>query len=146
MRQVRDILRMKHEAGLAVREIARRSGVPRRTVRALLERCAARGLALLDAGARHDLLELLKERYGRRSLIIISQLPVDKWQDFIGDPTYADAILDRVAHTAHRINLSGHSLRRTRIQATPNKQPPTNSPQQTALTKPTPQDFIHAHR
>ncbi len=44
MRQVREILRMKHEAGLAVREIARRSGVPRRTVRALLERCAARGL------------------------------------------------------------------------------------------------------
>lgn len=75
------------------------------------------GLALLDAGARHDLLELLEERYARKSLIITSQLPVDTWHDFIGDLTYADAILDRVAHNAHRINLSGHSLRRTRTQA-----------------------------
>ncbi len=72
------------------------------------------GLALLAACARHDRLELLEARYGRRSFIITSQLPVDKWRDLIGDPTYAGAILDRVAHNAHRINLSGHSLRRTR--------------------------------
>jgi DNA replication protein DnaC len=72
------------------------------------------GLAPLDAVARHDLLEILEERYGRRSTIITSQIPVDKWHDIIADPTYADAILDRVTHNAHRINLTGHSLRRTR--------------------------------
>ena len=58
----------------------------------------------LDAAARHDLLEILEERYGRRSTIITSQLPVDKWHEMIGDPTYADAILDRLVHNAHRIN------------------------------------------
>jgi DNA replication protein DnaC len=78
---------------------------------------------LLDAGARHDLLELLEERYARKSLIITSQLPVDTWHDFIGDLTYADAILDRVAHNAHRINLSGHSLRRTRTHPKTSQNP-----------------------
>src|SRR5580658_5997283 len=63
---------------------------------------------------RHDLLEILEERYGRRSTIITSQIPVDKWHDIIGNPTYADAILDRLVHNAHRINLTGHSLRRVR--------------------------------
>lgn len=75
------------------------------------------GLAPLDAAARHDLLEILEERYGRQSTIITSQIPVDKWHELIGEPTYADAILDRIVHNAHRINLTGHSLRRTR----PNK-------------------------
>jgi DNA replication protein DnaC len=72
------------------------------------------GLEPLDAAARHDLLEILEERYGRRSTIITSQIPVDKWHEVIGDPTYADAILDRIVHNAHRINLTGHSLRRSR--------------------------------
>ena len=72
------------------------------------------GLEPLDAQARHDLLEILEERYGRRSTIITSQLPVDDWHAVIGDPTYADAILDRLVHNAHRLNLSGDSLRRTR--------------------------------
>jgi DNA replication protein DnaC len=72
------------------------------------------GLQPLDATARHDLLEILEERYGRRSTIITSQIPVDKWHELIGNPTYADAILDRLVHNAHRINLSGHSLRRSR--------------------------------
>jgi len=67
-----------------------------------------------DAAARHDLLEILEERYGRRSTIITSQIPLDKWHELIGDPTYADAILDRIVHNAHRINLTGHSLRRPR--------------------------------
>jgi len=49
------------------------------------------GLEPLDAAARHDLLEILEERYGRRSTIITSQIPVDKWHDLIGDPSYADA-------------------------------------------------------
>src|ERR1700736_2945756 len=67
------------------------------------------GLEPLDAQARHDLLEILEERYGRRSTIITSQLPVDSWRQMIGDPTYADAILDRLVHNASRINLSGDS-------------------------------------
>jgi len=70
------------------------------------------GLQPLDAGARHDLLEILEERYGRRSTIVTSQIPVDRWHELIGDPTYADAILDRLVHNAHRINLTGDSLRR----------------------------------
>jgi len=78
------------------------------------------GLEPLDAGARHDLLEILEERYGGRSTMITSQLPVDRWHDIIGDPTYADAILDRLIHNAHRIELSGESLRRGRGKQ-PNK-------------------------
>jgi DNA replication protein DnaC len=72
------------------------------------------GLEPLDAAARHDLLEILEERYGRRSTMITSQLPVDRWHEIIGDPTYADAILDRLVHNAHRIELAGESMRRTR--------------------------------
>ena len=72
------------------------------------------GLGSLDAAARHDLLEILEARYGRRSTIVTSQLPVDKWHQLIGDPTYADAILDRLLHNAHRIELAGDSLRRKR--------------------------------
>ncbi len=75
------------------------------------------GLEPLDAQARHDLLEILEERYGRRSTIITSQLPVDSWHQVIGDPTYADAILDRLVHNAQRLNLAGDSLRRTRAKA-----------------------------
>jgi DNA replication protein DnaC len=75
------------------------------------------GLEPLDAGARHDLYEILEERYGRRSTILTSQIPVESWHDFIGHPTYADAILDRLVHNAHRIDLSGDSLRRRRPAA-----------------------------
>jgi DNA replication protein DnaC len=76
------------------------------------------GLEPLDASARRDLYEILEERYGRRSTILTSQIPVDKWHEIIGDPTYADAILDRLVHNAHRIDLAGHSLRRTRLRST----------------------------
>jgi DNA replication protein DnaC len=72
------------------------------------------GLEPLDGGARRDLYEILEERYGRRSTILTSQIPVAKWHEVIGDPTYADAILDRLVHNAHRIDLAGDSLRRTR--------------------------------
>src|SRR5438094_526893 len=75
------------------------------------------GLEPLDAGARRDLYEILEERYGRRSTILTSQIPVDKWHAFIGDPTYADAILDRLVHNAHRIDLAGESLRRKRSRS-----------------------------
>src|SRR6202171_319248 len=74
------------------------------------------GLDPLDAAARHDLLEILEERHGRRSTIVTSQLPVDKWHDVIGNPTYADAILDRLVHNAHRIDLTGHSFRLNRAK------------------------------
>jgi len=75
------------------------------------------GLEPLDAGARRDLYEILEERYGRRSTIFTSQVTVDKWHEVIGDPTYADAILDRLVHNAHRIDLAGDSLRRTRLRS-----------------------------
>src|ERR1700710_1339846 len=72
------------------------------------------GFEPLDAAARHDLLEILEDRYGHRSTVVTSQIPVDQWHPLIGDPTYADAILDRLVHNAHRIDLNGESLRRTR--------------------------------
>lgn len=75
------------------------------------------GLAPLDADSRHDLLEILEERYGRKSTIVTSQLPVSAWHEIIGNPTYADAILDRLTHNAHRIELTGESLRRARAKA-----------------------------
>lgn len=77
------------------------------------------GLEPLDAKARHDLLEILEERYGRRSTIITSQLPISAWHEVIGDQTHADAILDRLVHNAHRLDLDGDSMRRakTRTQA-----------------------------
>jgi len=77
------------------------------------------GLEPLDAAARRDLYEILEERYGRHSTILTSQIPVDKWHAFIGDPTYADAILDRLVHNAHRIDLAGESLRRRRARSIP---------------------------
>lgn len=70
------------------------------------------GLEPLDGNARHHLLEILEDRYGRRSTLVTSQLPVARWFDLIGDPTYADAILDRFVHNAHRLELSGESMRR----------------------------------
>ncbi len=76
------------------------------------------GLEPLDAAARHDLLEILEERYGRKSTLVTSQLPVDRWHEIIGDPTYADAILDRLVHNAHRIELTGESMRRARARST----------------------------
>ena len=61
-------------------------------------------------------LQLLEDRYARRSVIITSQLPVSKWYDYINEPTIADAILDRLTAKAHRIELKGESLRRRKQQ------------------------------
>ncbi len=72
------------------------------------------GLAVLDDERRRDLLELLDERYQTRSTAITSQLPVAHWHDALGDPTLADAILDRLVHHAHPITLSGESLRKVK--------------------------------
>ena len=70
------------------------------------------GLAKLNAEQRRDLLELLDDRHTSRSTIVTSQIPVDHWHEIIGDPTLADAILDRLVHNAYRINLKGESMRK----------------------------------
>jgi len=70
------------------------------------------GLEPLDGNARHHLLEIIEDRYGRRSTLVTSQLPIARWHELIGNPTYADAILDRLVHNAHRLEITGDSLRR----------------------------------
>lgn len=75
------------------------------------------GLEALDAQKRHDLLEIIEDRYGRGATLVTTQIPVDRWHEVIGDPTYADAILDRLVHNAHRIPLTGESLRRRKRAA-----------------------------
>ncbi|HRD02275.1 MAG TPA: IS21-like element helper ATPase IstB [Candidatus Saccharicenans sp.] len=70
------------------------------------------GLQPLDEQGRHDLLEILEDRYNARSTIVTSQLPVSNWHEAIGDPTLADAILDRLVHNAYQINLKGESMRK----------------------------------
>jgi DNA replication protein DnaC len=74
------------------------------------------GLEPLTAEQRHDMLEIVEDRYGRGATLVTSQIPVDRWHDLIGDPTLADAILDRVVHNAHRIQLRGESMRRKKAQ------------------------------
>ena len=72
------------------------------------------GPTVLDEDQRRDLLEIVEERYERRSNIVTSQVPIDRWYEVIGYPTIADAVLDRLVHNAHRIELTGDSLRRRR--------------------------------
>ena len=66
----------------------------------------------VTAEQRRDLLEILEDRHGIRSTLVTSQIPVDRWHDALGDPTLADAILDRLVHNAHRLQLSGESMRK----------------------------------
>jgi DNA replication protein DnaC len=70
------------------------------------------GLTSLNDTERRDLLEVIEDRHGATSTLITSQLPVENWHDHIGDPTIADAILDRIIHGAHRIQLKGGSMRK----------------------------------
>jgi DNA replication protein DnaC len=70
------------------------------------------GLAQFDDTSRHDVLELLEDRHGRRATIVTSQFPIDHWHEAIGDPTLADAILDRLVHNAYKPSLKGDSLRK----------------------------------
>ena len=72
-------------------------------------------LSPMSARGRTELLELIDDRVDTGSTLITSQLPVDQWHDYIGEPTIADAILDRLVHRAHRIELRGESLRKTSI-------------------------------
>jgi DNA replication protein DnaC len=66
---------------------------------------------------QRDLLEIVEDRYNAGSLIITSQVPTDRWYEIVGNPTLADAILDRIMHNAHRIELKGESLRKPRTSA-----------------------------
>ena len=75
------------------------------------------GLQPLDPPSRTALMELIEDRHGKSALIITSQVPVSKWHDIIGEQTIADAILDRIVHNAHRLELKGESLRKKRATA-----------------------------
>ena len=63
-------------------------------------------------------MEVIEDRHGRRSTLIASQLPIEHWHDYIGEATIADAVLDRLLHGAHRLNLTGDSMRKTKAKLT----------------------------
>ena len=75
------------------------------------------GIHPLNQDMRITLLQLLEDRYGKKSFMITSQLPVSKWHEYINDPTLADAILDRLTANAHRIELKGESMRRKKMKS-----------------------------
>ena len=97
----------------------------------LVDKLARVQLLILDDWGTHgltdqqrlDLLELFEERYQRRSTIITAQLPISGWHEMIGEPTIADAILDRIIHNAHRIEIKGDSMRRTKNTPDLTRQP-----------------------
>lgn len=75
--------------------------------------------ALLTDQQRRDLFEIVEDRYERRSTLIAAQMPLKHWHEAIGDPTLADAILDRLVHNAHKIALKGESMRKNKTLKTP---------------------------
>jgi DNA replication protein DnaC len=81
------------------------------------------GAAPLRDEHRRDLLEILDDRYGVLSTLVTSQFPVTHWHELIGDPTLADAILDRLVHNAYKVNLKGESMRKRRKNLTQTGQP-----------------------
>src|SRR5262249_38519388 len=83
----------------------------------------------LNAGQRRDLLEIIEDRHGRSSTLIASQLPVKAWHDLIGEPTFADAILDRLVHNAYRLELEED---RSTREAVPDSEAQAPSPASTA--------------
>jgi DNA replication protein DnaC len=84
------------------------------------------GLHALDNQNRLTLLEIIEDRHGKGSVLITSQVPVSGWYDIIGEKTVADAILDRLVHDAHRVELKGESLRKTRKRTS---EKPFNAPE-----------------
>jgi hypothetical protein len=132
MRKIRDVLRLSAE-GLSTRQLAASLAIGRTTLQGYLDRARDAELSwplppdlsdtdlerLLyprtarEAPQRRDLMEIVEERYGRGSTMITSQLPIKAWHDVIGEPTFADAILDRIVHNAYRLDLEGQSMRRT---------------------------------
>ena len=81
------------------------------------------GMQKIMAQQRQDLMEVIEDRHGRGSTLIASQLPTEHWHDYIGSATLADAIMDRLLHGAHRLNLKGESLRKTNAQKTESVDP-----------------------
>jgi hypothetical protein len=77
------------------------------------------GLAALSDENRRDLLELLEDRHDRRATLVTSQLPVEHWHEALGEPTLADAILDRLVHNAYKIPLQGESMRKRQVKEAP---------------------------
>lgn len=73
------------------------------------------GLATLDNSQRLDLMEIIEDRHNAKATIIASQLPIASWYDVIGENTIADAIMDRLIHTSHRVELKGESLRKNKL-------------------------------
>lgn len=80
------------------------------------------GLEAMTPAQRNDLMEIMDDRHGHSSTVVISQLPTDQWYDSIGDNTLADAILDRLMHNAHRLQLKGESMRKSIGQLTEDEQ------------------------
>ncbi len=80
------------------------------------------GLVPMNDETRRDILEILDDRHNRRSTVVTSQLPIEKWHDYIGEPTLADAILDRLVHNAYRLTLSGESMRKMTAKLTDRSQ------------------------
>ena len=76
------------------------------------------GLEPLDTAQRNDLMEIMDDRNSAASTVVISQLPVNQWYQSIGDNTLADAILDRLIHNVHRIELKGESMRKKQLELT----------------------------
>jgi DNA replication protein DnaC len=76
------------------------------------------GLTPLSDENRRDLLEIVEDRHDRRATLVTSQLPVEHWHEALGDPTLADAILDRLVHNAYKIALQGESLRKRQDRLT----------------------------
>jgi DNA replication protein DnaC len=85
-------------------------------------------------------MELVEDRYGAGSTLITSQLPIDKWHEVIGEPTFADAILDRIVHNAYRLELDGPSMRKVKAAeaeaARPHRDPADTGAARSASTKP----------
>ena len=85
-------------------------------------------IAPIGPRERTDLLELLDDRVGARSTVITSQLPIEHWHEYIGDPTLADAILDRLVHSAHKIHLEGESMRKRKASSKSAAKPAHQAP------------------
>lgn len=95
-----------------------RSGLLKQLAKAELLVLDDFGLIPMSEQTKRDLLEILDDRYDRRSTIVTSQLPVDQWHTYLADPTLADAILDRLVHNSYRLALKGESMRKQKTVET----------------------------